>query len=61
MRGEARFRMTERLDPERYRTLQRWAQRSAEERYGIYEQLSRVTVPQRGTIPAGPPVPADTE
>jgi pyruvate-ferredoxin/flavodoxin oxidoreductase len=61
MRGEARFRMTERLDPERYRTLQRWAQRSAEERYGIYEQLSRVTVPQRGTIPDGPPVPADTE
>jgi pyruvate-ferredoxin/flavodoxin oxidoreductase len=61
MRGEARFRTTERLDPERYRMLQRWAQRSTEERYAVYEQLSRVTVPQRGAIPDSPPVPAETE
>jgi pyruvate-ferredoxin/flavodoxin oxidoreductase len=61
MRGEARFRMTQRLDPERFRMLQRWAQKSTEDRYAIYEQLSRVTVPQRGAIPDSPPVPAETE
>jgi len=61
MRNEARFRMSEKLDPERYKKLLRWAQRSTEERFAVYEQLSRVVVPQTGAIPASTPAPADPE
>ena len=45
-REEARFRITERLDPDRYRTLMQAAQREAERRYAVYEQLSKVVVTQ---------------
>jgi len=61
MQGEARFRMTERSDPERYRKLLRWAQHATEERFAIYQQLSRLTVPQRGAIPEGRPAPAEVD
>jgi pyruvate-ferredoxin/flavodoxin oxidoreductase len=61
MRGEARFRMSERFDSERYKTLQRWAQKATDERYAIYEQLSRVVVPQKGAIPESAPAPPESE
>jgi pyruvate-ferredoxin/flavodoxin oxidoreductase len=46
MREEARFRITERLDPQRYRQLLVAAQSEAERRYAVYEQLSKVVVPK---------------
>ena len=63
MRQEARFRITEKLDAERYKQLLTWAQRSTEQRYSVYEQLSRVVVPQVNAIPdpGPPPVAADQE
>jgi pyruvate-ferredoxin/flavodoxin oxidoreductase len=56
MRGEGRFRMTEKLDPERYRRLLERAQRSANERFAVYEQLARLTIPHipGGTDPEAP-------
>jgi pyruvate-ferredoxin/flavodoxin oxidoreductase len=53
MRGETRFRMTEKLDPERYKQLLTWAQRATEQRFSVYQQLAQVTVPQTGAIPEG--------
>jgi pyruvate-ferredoxin/flavodoxin oxidoreductase len=47
MRNEARFRMVEKLDGERFRRLVAAAQRQAEERWSVYEQLARVKV-ERG-------------
>jgi len=60
MQNETRFRMTEKLDPERYKLLLKWAQKATEQRFAVYEQLARVTVPQTGAIPEGEP-PADSE
>jgi pyruvate-ferredoxin/flavodoxin oxidoreductase len=45
MRGEARFRMVEKQDPERFRKLVDAAQREAAARVSVYEQLSHLTVP----------------
>jgi pyruvate-ferredoxin/flavodoxin oxidoreductase len=45
MRGEARFRMVERRDPERFKRLLRMAETGAAERFAIYEQLAGLTVP----------------
>jgi pyruvate-ferredoxin/flavodoxin oxidoreductase len=59
MREEARFRITQALDPERYRKLLHWAQRDAEQRYGVYEQLSKLVVPQVADIPDKSPPPRD--
>jgi pyruvate-ferredoxin/flavodoxin oxidoreductase len=62
MRQETRFRITEKLDPDRYRLLLGWAQRNTEQRYSVYEQLSKVIVPQVNEIPdVGPPPPAAVE
>jgi len=55
MRNETRFRMTEKLDPERYKLLLTWAQRATEQRFSVYQQLSELTVPQTGAIPEGEP------
>ncbi len=60
MRLEARFRMTEKLDPERYQQLLKWAQHSTLERYGVYEQLSKMVVPQTTHIPDASPPPEET-
>jgi pyruvate-ferredoxin/flavodoxin oxidoreductase len=46
MRNETRFRMVEKLDPERYRRLLAAAQREVTQRVAIYQQLAGVTVPQ---------------
>jgi pyruvate-ferredoxin/flavodoxin oxidoreductase len=61
MRQEARFRITEKLDPDRYRLLLGWAQRNTEQRYSVYEQLSKVIVPQVNEIPDVGPPPAAVE
>jgi pyruvate-ferredoxin/flavodoxin oxidoreductase len=45
MRNEARFRVVERTDPERFREFLRQSQKSASERYSLYEQLAGVKVP----------------
>ena len=60
MRQEARFRITESLDPDRYRQLLGWAQQNVSQRYGVYEQLAKVVVPQATTIPDVRPPPAVT-
>jgi len=41
---EARFRVVERADPERFRRLQQAAQRQASERFAVYRQLAGITV-----------------
>jgi pyruvate-ferredoxin/flavodoxin oxidoreductase len=55
MRNETRFRMTEKLDPERYKKLLTWAQRATEQRFSVYQQLSHVTIPQTTALPEGEP------
>src|SRR6185295_6004998 len=45
MRNEARFRMVERQDPERFKRLLAAAERSAAQRYSVYQQLAGVTIP----------------
>jgi pyruvate-ferredoxin/flavodoxin oxidoreductase len=44
-RNEARFRMVETQDPERYRQLLAAAEREAARRYAVYQQLAGLTVP----------------
>ncbi|MBX3126501.1 MAG: pyruvate:ferredoxin (flavodoxin) oxidoreductase [Polyangiaceae bacterium] len=44
MRGEARFLMVERADPERFERLTRRAERQAKERVLLYQQLSELSV-----------------
>jgi pyruvate-ferredoxin/flavodoxin oxidoreductase len=41
MREEARFRITENLDPERYRALVKRAQAEAQQHYAVLEQMSK--------------------
>jgi pyruvate-ferredoxin/flavodoxin oxidoreductase len=50
MQGETRFRMVEKLDPERFKRFVSESQRQAEQRWGVYQQLAGLTVPQ----PAAP-------
>ncbi len=45
MKGEARFRMVEKSDPERFRILQAAAEREAAQRFAIYQQLAEIRVP----------------
>jgi pyruvate-ferredoxin/flavodoxin oxidoreductase len=45
MRNETRFRMVEKLDPERFRRLSNLAEKQAKQRVGIYQQLANLTVP----------------
>jgi pyruvate-ferredoxin/flavodoxin oxidoreductase len=49
MRNETRFRMVERLNPERFRRLAAAAREHAERRIALYEQLSQIVLPR----PAG--------
>ena len=51
MRNETRFRMVEKQDPERFKRLAALAQRSAAQRFAVYQQLAGITVPQGGDIP----------
>lgn len=53
MRNEARFRMVEKIDPERFRRLAAAARDHAARRIALYEQLARITLPlHAGTTPA---------
>jgi len=61
MQEEARFRITEHLNPERYKQLLRWAQKDTEQRYAVYEQLSKIVVPQIADIPDTRPPPVDNQ
>jgi pyruvate-ferredoxin/flavodoxin oxidoreductase len=51
MKHEARFRMVERVNPERYRHLLKEAERSAARRLSIYQQLAGITIPLDETEP----------
>ena len=46
LQAEARFRMVEKQDPERFKHLIRQAQEHARNRYAIYEQLAGIAVPR---------------
>ena len=46
MRNEARFRVIERTNPERFRAFARQAQKEAEQRFAVYQQMANITVPQ---------------
>jgi pyruvate-ferredoxin/flavodoxin oxidoreductase len=50
MRNEARFRMVEKQDPERFQRLMALAQRDTERRVAVYRQLSELVVPRDATI-----------
>ena len=45
MRNETRFRMVEQANPERFKQLVAAAQREATNRFAVYEQLAKVTMP----------------
>jgi len=45
MRNEARFRVIERTNPDRFRRFLKASQEAADERYAVYRQLAGVTVP----------------
>jgi hypothetical protein len=54
MRNETRFRMVEKIDPERFRRLAAAARDHAARRVALYEQLARIVLPQpAGEPPAG--------
>ncbi len=53
MRNETRFRMVERLDPERFRRLAAAARDNAVRRVALYEQLAQIVLPKpAGEAPA---------
>jgi pyruvate-ferredoxin/flavodoxin oxidoreductase len=56
MRNEARFRMAEKLDPERFKRLMTSAEKAARQRFSVYQQLAGLTIPA-GEAEAARPVP----
>jgi pyruvate-ferredoxin/flavodoxin oxidoreductase len=60
MRNETRFRMVEKLDPERFKRLMNSAEKQARQRVAVYKQLAGLTVPliSDAEIEATAPVPA---
>ena len=46
MKLEARFRMVEKMDPDRYRMLTEMAQDNAGKRWAVYEHLAGLTLPR---------------
>jgi pyruvate-ferredoxin/flavodoxin oxidoreductase len=46
MRNETRFRMVEKLNPERFKRLLEMARRAAASRVAVYQQLANLTVPR---------------
>jgi pyruvate-ferredoxin/flavodoxin oxidoreductase len=61
MKNETRFRMTEKLDPERYKKLLHWAQGAMEQRHALYKQLAEIKIPQTTDLPESAPAPVETE
>jgi pyruvate-ferredoxin/flavodoxin oxidoreductase len=54
MRNETRFRMVEKLDPERFKKLLASAERQAKQRVAVYKQLAGLTIP---LVPDAEPEP----
>jgi len=48
VRNETRYRMVERLDPQRFKRLMQMAQREVSSRFSVYEQLARLAVSVAG-------------
>jgi pyruvate-ferredoxin/flavodoxin oxidoreductase len=46
-RNETRFRMVEKMDPERFKRLLARAEREAAERFAMYQQLAGLTIPRQ--------------
>jgi len=46
MRNETRFRMVEKIDPQRFAELAEAAQRAATQRVAVYKQLAEITIPK---------------
>jgi pyruvate-ferredoxin/flavodoxin oxidoreductase len=46
MRNESRFRMVEKVDPERFKRFVKTSQKVAEQRFAVYQQLAGVMVPK---------------
>ena len=68
MRNETRFRMVERIDPERFHRLALQAQHAAERRIAVYDHLAKLQVPrvadrqeENQEENTGPETPADDE
>ena len=55
MRNETRFRMVEKIDPERFRRLLASAERAVAQRVAVYQQLSALRVPHASALSAAPP------
>lgn len=49
MRNETRFRMVEKIDPQRFKRLTHQAERQTAQRLAIYQQLAELTVPTQGS------------
>jgi pyruvate-ferredoxin/flavodoxin oxidoreductase len=59
MRNEARFRMVEQQDPDRFKMLLHKAEREVRNRFSIYENLAKLTMTKAGVPPpAAAPAPA---
>jgi pyruvate-ferredoxin/flavodoxin oxidoreductase len=54
VRGEGRFRVVEKTDPERFRRLLHTSQREARQRFAVYQQLAGVSVPKAEEEAAAP-------
>ncbi len=48
MQNETRFRMVEKIDPERFRRLSVEAEKAAARRVALYDHMAKLTVPQAG-------------
>jgi hypothetical protein len=48
MRNETRFRMVEKMDPERFKRLSVEAQHASERRIAVYHHLAKLRVPRNG-------------
>jgi len=48
MRNETRFRMVEKIDPQRFRRLAAAARDHAARRVALYEQMSHIVLPRSG-------------
>jgi pyruvate-ferredoxin/flavodoxin oxidoreductase len=46
MRNETRFRMVEKIDPERFKRLALMAERNTRQNVAVYKQMAGITVPQ---------------
>jgi pyruvate-ferredoxin/flavodoxin oxidoreductase len=57
MRNETRFRMVEKINPQRFALLAKEAQKHASQRVALYEQLSAIKLPVDPAVPAAPAAP----